>query len=152
MRSRLLLPLLGCLLAAAPAVAQDSSDANTPPEGFVALFNGKDLAGWIGVPHFDPRKFRQMTADERTGFLEKNWGEVEKHWSVQNGELVNDGQGPYLTTAEDYGDFELRLDYKTVAKADSGIYLRGNPQVQIWDWTEEGGKWNLGADKGSGAL
>jgi hypothetical protein len=37
-------------------------------------------------------------------------------------------------------------------KGDSGIYLRGTPQVQIWDYTKEGGKWNLGADKGSGGL
>ena len=38
------------------------------------------------------------------------------------------------------------------AKADSGIYLRTTPQVQIWDFTQEGGKWDLGADKGSGGL
>ena len=53
---------------------------------------------------------------------------------------------------EDYGDIELRLEYRTVAKADSGIYLRGTPQVQIWDTTEAGGKWKQGADKGSGGL
>ena len=35
-----------------------------------------------------------------------------------------------------------------MAKADSGIYLRATPQVQIWDFTEAGGKWNIGADKG----
>ena len=58
----------------------------------------------------------------------------------------------YLTTEKNYGDFELLVDYKTVAKADSGIYLRGIPQVQIWDYTKEGGKWNIGADKGSGGL
>ncbi len=46
----------------------------------------------------------------------------------------------------------MRLEYRTVAKADSGIYLRGTPQVQIWDTTEAGGKWKQGADKGSGAL
>ena len=45
-----------------------------------------------------------------------------------------------FTTIENFGDFELRLEYKTVAKADSGIYLRGYPQVQIWDTTEAGGK------------
>ena len=39
-----------------------------------------------------------------------------------------------------------------MAKADSGIYLRATPQVQIWDFTEAGGKWKLGADKGSGGL
>lgn len=143
-------PLLGLLCSAAVA-ADDATAPNTPPEGFVALFNGEDLTGWIGVPHFDPRKLRDMTTEERSGFLEKNWSEVEKHWSVEDGELINDGKGPYLTTANDYGDFELWLDYKTVPRADSGIYLRGNPQVQIWDWTEEA-KWNLGADKGSGGL
>jgi hypothetical protein len=78
--------------------------------------------------------------------------DVQQHWSVENGELVNDGHGVYLTTDKDYGDIEFWIDYKTVAKADSGIYLRGTPQVQIWDYTEEGGKWNIGADKGSGGL
>ena len=58
----------------------------------------------------------------------------------------------YLTTNKNYGDFELTLEYKTVPGADSGIYLRGVPQVQIWDTTEEGGTWDLGADKGSGGL
>ena len=52
---------------------------------------------------------------------------------MENGELVNAGTGPYATTDEEFGDIELRIEYKTVAKADSGIYLRGNPQVQIWD-------------------
>ena len=39
---------------------------------------------------------------------------------LTTGELVNNGKGPYLTTDEDYGDIELLLEYKTVAKADSG--------------------------------
>src|SRR5690606_27183498 len=60
--------------------------------------------------------------------------------------------GPYLTTDRQFGDIELWIDYKTVPKADSGIYLRGTPQVQIWDFTEEGGKWDRNADKGSGGL
>jgi hypothetical protein len=52
---------------------------------------------------------------------------------VENGELVNPGTGPYATTDEEFGDIELRLEYKTVPHADSGVYLRGSPQVQIWD-------------------
>jgi len=40
----------------------------------------------------------------------------------------------------------------TMGQADSGIYLRATPQVQIWDYTKEGGRWNIGADKGSGGL
>jgi hypothetical protein len=58
----------------------------------------------------------------------------------------------YLATDADYRDYELWIDYKTVAGADSGIYLKGTPQIQIWDSTEAGGKWNIGADKGSGGL
>jgi hypothetical protein len=77
--------------------------------------------------------------------------DIQKHWSVQNGELVNDGHGLYLTTDQNYRDFELLVDYKTVPKADSGIYLKGIPQVQIWDSTEKA-KFPIGADKGSGGL
>jgi hypothetical protein len=36
-------------------------------------------------------------------------------------------------TAKDYGDFELYCDWKIEKDGDSGIYLRGTPQVQIWD-------------------
>src|SRR5260221_8630627 len=119
-----------------------------PPPGFKALFNGKDLSGWYGLGHFDPRR-REGIADEKK---EKDQATFKAHWRVENGELVNDGEGAYATTEKDYGDIDLLVDYKTVAKADSGIYLRGSPQVQIWDFTKEGGKWDLGADKGSGGL
>ena len=122
------------------------------PAGFVALFNGRDLTGWYGLPQIDPAKLAAMSADERAQKRAADAVEFTKHWSVENGELVNDGNGPFATTDRDYGDIELRLEYRTVAKADSGIYLRGTPQVQIWDTTEAGGKWKQGADKGSGGL
>ena len=77
--------------------------------------------------------------------------DAKQHWSVQNGDLVNDGHGAYLVTDREYTDYELLIDYRTVPKADSGIYLKANPQVQIWDFTEEA-KFKLGADKGSGGL
>jgi hypothetical protein len=76
---------------------------------------------------------------------------MKEHWKAENNELVNDGNGAYATTTKDYGDFELLVDYRTVAKADSGIYLRGCPQVQIWDYTDPG-KFAIGSDKGSGGL
>ncbi|HYF01439.1 MAG TPA: DUF1080 domain-containing protein [Planctomycetota bacterium] len=119
-----------------------------PPAGFTALFNGKDLEGWVGGDTVDPRKVAAMTPEQ----LEKWTADMRAHWKAENGELVNDGKGKYATTAKDYGDIELLVEYKTVAKADSGIYLRGVPQVQIWDTTEAGGKWNIGAAKGSGGL
>jgi hypothetical protein len=93
-----------------------------------------------------------MSDDERAKKLAADTANAKSHWSVDQGVLVNDGEGAYLTTDRDYGDVELLIDYKTGPKGDSGIYLRATPQVQIWDYTKEGGKWNLGADKGSGGL
>jgi hypothetical protein len=122
-----------------------------PPAGFTALFNGKDLGGWRGGDTFDHRKWLAMPEAERTAKNAEWTADMKKHWSVEKGELVNDGNGKYATTEKDYGDFELLLEYKTVAKADSGIYLRGVPQVQIWDYTETA-KFPIGADKGSGGL
>lgn len=145
---RTLLLVIAILLTAAEASADDI----TPPKGFKALFNGKDLSGWHGMPHFDPYKLAAMKEDERKAQIEKWTEDSKKHWTVEAGVLVNDGNGAYLTTDEDFGDIEFLVEYKTVAKADSGIYLRATPQVQIWDYTKEGGKWELGADKGSGGL
>ena len=143
--------LLGSLCLAALLSVLPSFGA-TPPKGFTALFNGKDLTGWRGGDTFDHRKWLAMPDAERAKRNEEWTADMRKHWTVENDEFVNDGLGKYATTEKDYGDFELLIDYKTVAKADSGIYLRGVPQVQIWDYTKEGGKWNIGADKGSGGL
>ena len=123
-----------------------------PPAGFVALFNGKDLDGWWGLKTEDPAKWMALSSEQLAAKKKSSIEDIHKHWTVEDGVLVNDGKGLYLSTEKNYGDFELLVDYKTVAKADSGIYLRGVPQVQIWDTTKEGGKWNLGADKGSGGL
>jgi hypothetical protein len=90
----------------------------------------------------------ESRAEKRAADLQ----DLKKHWTVQQGELVNDGQGVYMTTDRSFENIELWVDYKTVAGADSGIYLRATPQIQIWDFTEEGGKWDIGADKGSGGL
>lgn len=137
-------------------IAQDSvplhdGKLNQPPAGFKALFDGDSLDGWFGHGTTDPRTLWKMTVEELQAHKDKTREDIRKHWSVDNGELVNDGNGLYLTTNEDYGDFELWVEYKTVPLADSGIYLRGCPQVQIWDSTEEQ-KFNIGADKGSGGL
>lgn len=101
-----------------------------PPEGFRALFNGKDLTGWYGL---NPHSVAKLEGEKKEAALQKMRDEFADHWRVENGELVNDGHGPYATTEEDLGDIEFLLEYKTVAGADSGIYLRGTPQVQIWD-------------------
>ena len=161
MKASLLLPLLA--VAAAPALA---ADHNAPPPGFTALFNGKDLSGWYGWGTQDPADLWKMTDAERAAYKKKSvegglldakgndkGDHVNAHWKVENGELVNDGKGLYLTTDKDYGDFELWVDYKMFPKGDSGIYLRATPQVQIWDFTENDEKAvSLGKPKGSGGL
>ena len=138
------------LLAAAmliPAVSQSV----TPPPGFTPLYNGRDLTGWRGGDTYDHRKWLALPEAERAK-LDADWtADMRAHWRAEGPEFVNDGKGKYATTVKEYGDFELRLEYKTVPKADSGIYLRGVPQVQIWDHTNPA-EFKNGADKGSGGL
>jgi hypothetical protein len=149
MRTRRL-SLLLLLALALPARAAE------PPPGFVALFNGKDLTGWHGwaihAKAAGPYDFAKLEPADQEKRRAEWTADAFKHWSVQNGELVNDGNGAYLTTDRDFGDIEFLIEYKTVPKADSGIYLRATPQIQIWDTTKEGGKWDRNADKGSGGL
>ena len=134
------------------AVSAASAADPQPPKGFTALFNGKDLSGWHGMPHFDPYQLAAMPEAQRKKPIDEWTADAKKHWKVECGELVNDGHGAYMTTDKDFGDIEFFIEYKTVPLADSGIYLRATPQVQIWDYTKEGGKWSIGADKGSGGL
>ena len=135
--------LIALISLAGPLVAQHVPEL---------LWNGVDLSGWHGQRHFSPYELASMDQAARQQMRAEDDASVEEHWSVQDGELVNDGHGAFLTTDQDFGDAVFTLEYKTVAQADSGIYLRGCPQVQIWDYTEAGGKWKLGADKGSGGL
>ena len=119
-----------------PPLARAADDPKPPP-GFTAVFSGKDLAGWHGwdihKKGAGPLDFAKLPAEERQKRVADWTEDAKKHWSVENGDLVNDGKGAYLTTDKDYGDIELLIEYKTVPKADSGIYLRAAPQVQIWD-------------------
>ncbi len=137
-----------------------SQSPNVPP-GFKAIFNGLDLAGWYGWGTKDPAILRAMPAEERREYKKRSIegglpgkesnDNIKAHWRVENGELVNDGNGLYLTTDKDYGDFELWIEYKALPDGDSGVYLRGIPQVQIWDATK-GDPHGWGQDKGSGGL
>lgn len=128
-----------------------ASAAVTPPAGFTALYNGRDLSGWRGGDTFDHREWLQLPESARAEKDAAWTTEMQRHWRADGDVLVSDGTGPYATTIADYGDFELLVDYATGPKADSGVYLRGCPQVQIWDSTDAE-KFSVGADKGSGGL
>lgn len=115
----------------APA-AIDKSNPNTPPKGFTALFNGHDLNGWEGLIG-SPPKLAKLSKKQLKDAKLKADDNMREHWSVIDGELVFDGKGASLVTNRKYRDFELLLDWKIEKGGDSGIYLRGSPQVQIWD-------------------
>lgn len=126
------------------------ASAQAPP-GFAPLFNGKDLSGWHYMPDVDVRKLAALSEADRHAKLAQWSKESTGHWSVEDGVIVNDGKGAFLTTDKYFGDLELRLEYKMAPKADSGVYLRGCPQVQIWDPNDEA-QWKNGSQLGSGGL
>ncbi len=120
------------ILLSLPAATVCTAADNTPPEGFVALFNGKDLSGWKGLVG-NPKSRAAMAPEQLAKAQEKADESMRQHWKVEDGALEFDGKGKSLCTAKDYGDFEMYVDWKIKPAGDSGIYLRGSPQVQIWD-------------------
>jgi hypothetical protein len=101
------LTLTALLCLAGPAVPEEKP----VPEGFTSLFNGKDLTGW------------------------KVMGGKMEVWGAQDGILYVDGKGGgWLMTEKEYGDFELRLEFKVPKKGNSGVALRaplmGDPAYQ----------------------
>lgn len=128
-----------------PLVSLAAED-NVPPEGFIALFNGKNMNGWEGLVG-DPVSRAKMSEKKLEREIARETGRQLKHWTVQDGMIVYDGMGTSLTTDRDFANFELLIDWKIEKDGDSGIYLRGSPQVQIWDPSLE-----IAAGVGSGGL
>ena len=122
----------GLALALMCAGCTGEQALNQPPKGFVALFNGNDLAGWKGLVG-NPITRAGMGLQDLAKAQVKADEEMHAHWQVVDGVLVFDGKGHSLCTVKDYGDFELLVDWKIETGGDSGLYLRGSPQVQIWD-------------------
>lgn len=126
--------------------------AEMPDEiGFVSLFNGKDLSGWKGLVE-NPIVRAKMKPAQLAKAQAKADEQMRKDWKVENGLLLFDGTGyDNLCTEKQYGDFEMYVDWMldpAGPEADAGIYLRGTPQVQIWDTARV----DVGAQVGSGGL
>jgi HEAT repeat protein len=116
-------------------------------EGFVPIFNGKDLAGWQGLVE-NPIARAKMKPSELAVKQTAADKKVPLNWSVKDGCIWFNGQGENLCSIKEYGDFEMLVEWKISKKGDSGIYLRGTPQVQIWDTSRV----DVGAQVGSGGL
>jgi len=122
------------------------------PAGFTPYFTGcpnqlKTL--WKGVTTkegFDNPLKRQAATPAKRAEMQKLADQGrDEHWHVRNGNLFFDGyQGGYsLATAKDLKDFELWADWRIMSiTGDSGLYLRGTPQVQIWDAHNQ---WGIGS-------
>ena len=115
--------------------------------GWVRLFNGKNLNGWKGLVG-NPITRVKMSAEELLKAQSAANANASNDWIVEDGLLVFTGHGDNLCTVKQYGDFEMLVDWKITAKGDAGIYLRGSPQVQIWDTSRR----EVGAQVGSGGL
>ena len=116
-------------------------------EGLVPMFNGTDLTGWKGLVE-NPIKRARMDAATLQKAQEKADEDMHKSWFAKDGTLQFSGNGENLCTVKKYGDFEMYVDWKIDPDGDAGIYLRGSPQVQIWDTSRR----NVGAEVGSGGL
>jgi HEAT repeat protein len=115
--------------------------------GFVALFNNKDLAGWKGLVG-NPIERAKMDAATLEKEQQKADETMKKGWYVKDSILNFTGEGENICTIKQYRNFEMYVDWKILAKGDAGIYLRGSPQVQIWDTSRV----DVGAQVGSGSL
>ena len=148
----LLTAVFACLSTPFAVAAEPASPNNHPPAGFIALFNGHDLSGWKGlaVPN-GPVAVAKMSPDQLAEAQKKADQRMRDHWRVEDGMLIFDGKGDSLVADKEYGEYELQLDWKIDRGGDSGIYVRGTPQIQIWD-PDFPEYEKLGSKKGSGGL
>jgi hypothetical protein len=93
--------LLGILVCSAPVLAADNElTAAEKNEGYLLLFNGKDLQGWHR---------------NGTGF---------GGWSAQDGALTLDKGGGMIYADGEYDNFVLKVDFKMSPGCNSGVFIR----------------------------
>jgi hypothetical protein len=117
------------LLSAVPARGEDWK----PDEGFVSLYNGKDLTGWGYV-----------AKDKFEGFAGKPEASDGRYTAKGDTIVVNPhdaAKGPRLrqmyTEQKFPKDFVLKLEFRAAVNADSGIFIR-QPQLQCRDYLVAG--------------
>ncbi len=119
-------------------------DAKT---GFESMFNGKNLQGWHGFVA-NPIQLGRMSEKEIAEKQKASDVRMRDHWWVENGLIHFKGDGQNILSDKNYQNFVMLLDWRIGDNGDSGIYLRGTPQVQIWDTARV----DVGAQVGSGGL
>ncbi|MHC4425680.1 MAG: 3-keto-disaccharide hydrolase [Planctomycetota bacterium] len=111
--------------------ADEEKKLNVPPEGFTALFNGRDFTGWRAHP------------------------KVKKMWSIEDGVLKAHGLleqwGADLVTEKEYRDYVLMADFRMPAKSDSGIHFRNLAPAMIGKFGDAE-QFNIRSGGGTGQL
>ncbi|VAW24032.1 hypothetical protein MNBD_BACTEROID01-2706 [hydrothermal vent metagenome] len=126
---------------------QEYLDKMPEEEGYTSIFNGKNLSGWQGLVK-NPVARSKMPGEELAKEQIKANEKMLENWSVKDGCITFNGKGANICTKKKYGDFDMLVDWRITKNGDSGIYLRGTPQVQIWDTSRV----DVGAQVGSGGL
>ncbi len=102
--------VLMLLLAAAPAAL--AGEAFSPDEGWISLFNGKNLDGWTT-------------------------GKKRNSWRAEDGVMANtsshEHRGTNIHTERKFKNFKLHIEFKVPKDGNSGVYLRGRKEVQVHD-------------------
>lgn len=97
-----------------PTDTANTISAAEKKDGFKLLFDGKTMNGW---------KYRR--------------DDGKRSWSVQNGMLVNtlgkDEHGTDILTEEKFRDFTVRFEFQVPPNSNSGFYLRGRHEIQVFD-------------------
>jgi hypothetical protein len=143
LQARLLALAFPAVFAAALALR-----AGDTPEGFVSLFNGKDLAGWKvppgdnghwkvkdGVIDYDARS--EATGDKSL-WSDKSFRDFVLHidWRLKDEPGMKRGVPVILPDGSNKKGPDGKDELVVIDDVDSGIYLRGSPksQVNIWAW------------------
>ncbi len=127
--------------------AETVRSMSLPEQLYESMFNGKDLEGCQGLVGTPITRASMKPKELAAGQKEANI-RMTRNWSVKDGLIWFSGAGDNLCSVKDYGDFEMFADWRITEGGDSGIYLRGSPQVQIWDTS----RFEVGAQVGSGGL
>jgi len=141
MKHLLLSVLLSASLAVCPASGQKRPELNDgeahgdPPflleDGWRPLLNGRDLSGWHGQdnkPHewFTTRGVRWERLLSPTRLI----GIPEPAGAILNGPQ---GRTANLVTDEKFADLELYLEFMVSKGSNSGVYLHGLYEIQVFD-------------------
>jgi hypothetical protein len=122
--------LSGAICLAFLTGAGRADDAKSS-DGWLPLFNGKNLSGWETHPNPNPQAYAKVVpvkneGGDVVGFSgETKDGKLIPLWQVKDGLLIGSGPHSHLfTVKDDYTDFHYRVEAKINDKGNSGQYFR----------------------------